>query len=295
MKRTLYGWVVLVVSCSGTDWGPAELGQGRTSQPLRQMQLGREVYATYCVGCHGEKGDGAGPAARFLNPKPRDLRLGRIKFATVASGEAPRDEDYNRIISNGLSGTAMPSFALLGDRERLAVISYIKTFNPGWQQELPGGALAIGKDPWADDPKGGIEKGKKLYHGLAKCWTCHPAYETPAEILRINAEAKLPAPDLRPNLYASELKESDWGAPIMPPDFLFDRMKNGTDEASLVQVIAAGVGGTAMPMWAGALDAEQLWGLAHYVRSLALLRATPEGKALQARLFAQPVPQGAPQ
>jgi len=81
----------------------------------------------------------------------------------------------------------------------------------------------------------------------------------------------------------------------MPPDFLFDRIKNGTDEASLVQVIAAGVGGTAMPMWAGALDASQLWGLAHYVRSLALLRATPEGKALQTHLSAQPVPQGAPQ
>lgn len=296
MKRILLGCVVLVVSCSGgTDWNPAELGEGHTSQSLRQMQLGREIYATYCVGCHGEKGDGVGPAARFLSPKPRDLRLGRIKFAAVASGEAPRDEDYNRIISHGLSGTAMPSFALLGDRERLAVISYIKTFNPEWKTAEPGGALAIGKDPWSDDPQGGIAEGKKIYHGLAKCWTCHPAYETPSEILRINAESKLPAPELRPNLYVSELKESDWGAPILPPDFLFDRIKNGSEEPVLVQVIAAGVGGTAMPMWSGALDAKQLWGLAHYVHSLALLRATPEGKALQSHLLSQPIPQGAPQ
>jgi mono/diheme cytochrome c family protein len=63
----------------------------------------------------------------------------------------------------------------------------------------------------------------------------------------------------------------------------------------LVQVIAAGVGGTAMPMWAGALDTKQLWSLAHYVRSLALKRATPEGKAMQAHLLAQPIPQGSPQ
>src|SRR5262250_543949 len=93
--------VAAVVGCTGMDtWGPDQLGGGQTSPQIRQLELGRTVYATYCVGCHGERGDGAGPAARFLNPKPRDFRVGRIKFAAVASGEAPRDDDYNRIISH---------------------------------------------------------------------------------------------------------------------------------------------------------------------------------------------------
>src|SRR5262245_66122362 len=166
--------VLTLAACGPDDWRPASLLDGSPLRDSAVLEKGRKTYATYCVGCHGEKGDGNGPAARFLNPKPRDFRLGRIKYAAVASGEAPRDDDYNRIIAHGLSGTAMPSFALLGDRERLAVISYLKTFNPGWRQELPGGALAVGKDPWADDPRGGIEEGNKMYHGLAKCWTCHP-------------------------------------------------------------------------------------------------------------------------
>ena len=79
--------VLALPACGGEDWGPDQLGRGHTSESRRQLQFGREVYATYCVGCHGEKGDGSGPAARFLDPKPRDFRVGRIKFAYVASGD----------------------------------------------------------------------------------------------------------------------------------------------------------------------------------------------------------------
>jgi cytochrome c oxidase cbb3-type subunit I/II len=282
--------LLLAAGCNEPNWGPDQLGAGHTSLSLRQMQLGRDVYATYCAGCHGESGDGNGPAARFLDPKPRDFRIGKIKFAAVASGDSPRVDDYNRIISHGLSGTAMPSFALLSDRERLAVIAYVRTFNPGWQKEQPGAPIAVGKDPFADRPAKGIEEGKRAYHAMAKCWACHPAYATPAEIAAINREAKLPEPELRPNPYESEAKESDWGAPIRPPDFLTDRIKNGFDEATLTAVISAGVGGTAMPQWAGALSDDQLWGLAYYVRSLALQRGTPQGKALQQMLKSQPLP-----
>src|SRR6185436_4536094 len=95
------------------DWGPDQLGQGHTSESVRRLQLGREVYGTYCVGCHGENGDGNGPAARFLDPKPRDFRLGKLKFANVSPGDAPRDEDYHRVLVSGLAGTAMPAFPLL--------------------------------------------------------------------------------------------------------------------------------------------------------------------------------------
>ena len=46
----------------------------------------------------------------------------------------------------------------------------------------------------------------------------------------------------RANLYESEEKDSDWGAPIKPPDFLIDRTKIADTKEELVRVIAAGVG-----------------------------------------------------
>jgi len=286
--------LVLTATCDPIDWGPTQLGAGETSAELRQVQLGRDVYGTYCVGCHGEQGDGQGPAARFLDPKPRDFRLGRIKFASVSSGEAPRDEDYLRVLAAGLHGTAMPAFGLLPDREQRAVVAYVKSFYKDWQNDPPGAAIAIDRDPWADGPAAGVDAGRKAYHGIAKCWSCHPAYETFAEIAKINSLANLPPPQMRPNPYDAESKESQWGAPIRAQDFLADGVKNGIGVEPLVRVISAGVGGTAMPTWAGALEAKQLWGLAYYVRSLALLRGTPEGTALRQRLLAQPPPAPAP-
>ena len=277
-----------ISGCWAEDWGPDQLGLGHTSESRRQLQFGREVYGTYCVGCHGEKGDGNGPAARYLDPKPRDFRVGRIKFAHVASGEAPRDEDYERVISHGLSGTAMPSFALLTAKVRTAVVAYLKTFAKKHQN--PGVGVTIGSDPFLRDPESGIETGKAAYHAAARCWSCHPAYEPWPEIARLTVEAKLPAPEPAPDLYESHTKESEWGMPIRPPDFLSDRIKTGVDVGELARVIGSGVGGTAMPTWGGVLPDRQIWGLAHYVRSIALFRGTAKAEALRKTLVQPEAP-----
>ena len=66
---------------------PAEKQPADAKEPLLVEKLerahlrhGREVYARQCSGCHGTTGDGQGPAAAYLNPPPRDYRLGRFKF-----------------------------------------------------------------------------------------------------------------------------------------------------------------------------------------------------------------------
>jgi mono/diheme cytochrome c family protein len=41
---------------------------------------GKAVYTRYCVACHGERGDGAGPSAPSMTPKPRDFRQGTFKW-----------------------------------------------------------------------------------------------------------------------------------------------------------------------------------------------------------------------
>lgn len=279
--------VALLSACEADDWGPDRLRQGHSDQRVQELRAGHQVYANYCAGCHGEAGDGNGQAARFLAPKPRNFSVGRLKFAAVEAGQSPRDEDYLRIIENGLSGTAMPAFPFLSNDEKRSLVAYIKTFYPDWVDDPPGSPVSPGQDPWGTDYAGAIAEGKKAYYGVAKCWSCHPAYETKAEITRLHEEQQLPAPDLRADLYESTEKESNWGAPIRAPDFLQDRIKTGFEIESLARVIAAGVGGTAMPTWAGALEPNQIWGIAYYVHDLALKRNTPEAKALKTSLLSQ--------
>jgi mono/diheme cytochrome c family protein len=275
MRRSAWCWmVVLATGCVQEDWGPDQLGEGRTSPAGRNVSHGRELYGQYCVGCHGEEGDGEGPAARFLDPKPRDLRLGKLKFAGVAAGEPPRDEDYLRTIERGLHGTAMPSFALLTDGERRALVAYVRELVDPAKKKAPGSVISIPKDPWAGDANGAIAEGKKVFHTNAKCWSCHPSYASKAELTTFY-KAIGQEPELRPNPTSSVVTESSWGAPIKAPDFTVDRIKSGIELEGLVRTIQAGVGGTAMPTWAGALKPSELWGLAYYVRSLALTRRHP--------------------
>ena len=52
---------------------------------------GKALFARHCANCHGEQGDGKGPAAVFLYPKPRDLTSGKFKVRTTGSGEMPTE------------------------------------------------------------------------------------------------------------------------------------------------------------------------------------------------------------
>lgn len=276
------------LSACGTDWEPDVLAEGKDTAELSTLAKGRDTYATYCVGCHGEKGDGKGPGSKYLNPKPRDFSTCRVKFMSVPAGEIPRDDDLLRTITNGLHGTAMPSFRFVSREERQSVIEYLKTFCTEWARPGRAAPVVIGSDPWATAPKRGIAEGERVYHAYGRCWSCHPAYVERQEIADYLKSFDMPATEFRADLYQSQIKDSDWGQKIMPPDFLLQRIKTGLDVESLAQVIAAGVSGTAMPTWAGAMPPQQLWGIAHYIRDLALKRGTGDADALRNRLAEQP-------
>lgn len=247
---------------------------------------GREAYMLYCVGCHGENGDGAGAAATFLDPKPRDFTKGTFKFASVASGDLARDEDLLRVIKRGLPGSSMPEWNLLGEATHRALVAYIKSFSNRYVRGEPGEAIPIPPDPYRNNPEAGIARGSVVYHGIAGCYQCHPAYVTPDEIRQAAETMGMPPPqEFAATLYEEKPKISDlWGYDIRPPDFTKRRLKNGESLEDLMRVIQAGVGGTAMPTWAGILDPADLWAMAHYVKSLADLRGTTEGKTLLAEL-----------
>lgn len=84
------------------------------------------LYRQHCVHCHGVSGGGDGPTARILNPYPRDFRAGIFKFKSTDGRARPTDHDLKTILTNGIPGTAMPSFKLLRPDELDALVEYVK-------------------------------------------------------------------------------------------------------------------------------------------------------------------------
>lgn len=83
---------------------------------------GKRVYDANCTACHGAAGDGNGPAAIALTPKPRSFR-----DATWWDGKT--DATVIATIKAGRPGTAMTPFAL-SDADLEDVYAYIKGFDP---------------------------------------------------------------------------------------------------------------------------------------------------------------------
>jgi mono/diheme cytochrome c family protein len=272
---------------------PGEARAGRAAE-TGLLQEGKRVYREYCAGCHGERGDGQGPAARFLDPKPRDFTQGVFKFASVPSGELPRDEDLMRTLVRGLPGSSMPSWQLLPEGERRAVIAWIKTYSPAWSERGAGHPFAVSPDPYGPgDPEAvrrAVERGRTVYHVMATCWQCHAAYAGP-DAIRAMAAAEKSEVDPRPDADRPEPVVDAWGGTLLPTEFTTTRLKNGSSVQDLYRTIAAGIGGTAMPSWKDALEENDLWALAYYVKSLADRRwRRPQAIPSEGSLAAAPGP-----
>ena len=50
--------------------------------------LGREVYDRWCAACHGVDGDGNGPGAGYMLPRPRDFTTGLYQIRSTGSSDA---------------------------------------------------------------------------------------------------------------------------------------------------------------------------------------------------------------
>ena len=233
------------------------------------LEQGKKVYATYCAGCHGTSGDGNGPAASQLDPKPRNFTLAQFRFSSRPSGDLPTDEDLFRTVTEGLKGTSMPGWPLLPEADRRAVITYIKNFAPDkWENSNPSLPTVIADDPYyGQDKAQAIRRGEAVYHGIAQCYSCHAGYLPPEKINQARAETGMsPMEGFREDFAHSRIIQNEDGSFIKPPDFTWDRLKRGADLQTLYQVIGNGIGGVAMPTWKSVFPEEDLWGLAYYVQ-----------------------------
>jgi cytochrome c553 len=226
---SMFGIAVLVgaslgiVACEEETFSKSmTLGGVRVSADT--LNLGKESYTHYCRACHGEKGDGHGPAALGLRPPPRDFTQGKFKFAAVESGSLPNDDDLRRIVKKGLHGTAMLPWDV-PDMELANIIPYVKTFSPKWLKEKPGAPIVPPPDPWAGQEQASIARGKELYHVTTQCAGCHPNYATRDDIASMTMRLKkFQVASFRDDMYGAILKESEYRTTL-----------NVTDEPAVVK------------------------------------------------------------
>ena len=81
----------------------------------------RALFADNCSRCHGDEGDGKGPAARDLDPPPRDFHEG--DFLPLLSPQRAF-----AAISSGVAATGMPAFESLDARSRWTLAFFVYGF-----------------------------------------------------------------------------------------------------------------------------------------------------------------------
>ena len=213
------------------------------------LERGRAVYRDACQSCHGREGDGGGPAALQLTPRPRNFVTGSFKFRSTASGDRPLLGDVVRTVSMGIKGTWMPSFGpILPASDVRAVSAFVLAFGPKGEppEQLvpPPGELR----PLPDSPALRA-RGKELYDSL-QCGQCH-------------------GPEGRGDGPAAATAVDDQALSAAPLDFTLGLYKGGSSPEDVYRTFVTGLDGTPMPSYGDSLPKEEdRWALVHYVRSL---------------------------
>jgi mono/diheme cytochrome c family protein len=220
-----------------------------------QLARSKELYENYCTQCHGAKGAGDGPAARFLNPKPRNFGEGKFRLVSTV-GHMPSDRDLVQVITRGMPGSAMFPFAHLSETDRQGLVIYIRSLmRNAVEEQLRNQAAAKGEeiDPAdlterideylkpgpdvevpADLPassKESIARGHEVYR--KRCVSCH------GETGKGDG--------------AQDQRNAD-GTPTRPRDFTRGIFKGSREPRALYARILLGMPGTPMP---GSPDIQQ--------------------------------------
>jgi mono/diheme cytochrome c family protein len=259
------------------------------------LPSGQELYGWYCAACHGEKGDGNGPAARFLYPKPRNFREGQFRLVTTAN-HVPTDDDLMRVVARGMPGSAMFPMGHLAEGARKELVAHVRLLvRSGLEERLrreakefgeevvpeeltktidtrtrPGAALDVPRDLPDPSPQS-VAGGRALY--LKQCATCHGETGKGDGVQEQRDEA---------------------GVPIRPRDFTRGVFKGGRDREQLYARIVLGVPGTPMPASSN-LKPGEIGDLINYIHSLSEAKTPEKVEHRRARLVARRVQETVPE
>ena len=237
----------------------AALGLAPTASAAdrQTLELGKQVFESYCVICHGAKGDGKGIVGIVSRAQkegvvvytyPRDFTAGLFKFRTTPTGYLPTDEDLLKTITQGIPRSGMPSHEDVPLNERKAVVEYIKTFSKRWQEEERGTSIKIGAPPPYVGTPESARRGQELYVKVG-CFQCH------------GKGGRGDGPS------SGNLKDA-WGDKILPFDFTSGALKGGTGAEDIYRTFVTGLDGTPMPSYEESLNEQQRWDIVSFCLAL---------------------------
>src|SRR3989449_602767 len=254
---------------------------------------GREIYTTRCAVCHGDSGDGKGPAALALPLKPANFR--------DKDGVAEMRDNYWfwRVSEGGQvepfksEGSAMPPWkGQLSVEERWAVMAYQHTFSGHQGPHVPWEhpeSVAMGRDIYAMAcvmchgvaGKGDGSVGPMLSPRRAPQPPDFTRAEfqfraTPPERLSRGKQLYADAECLachgergRGDGPSAPTLKDNRNLPIAATDLTKpERFKNGARPEDVYRTLMTGLAGTPMPSYADSLEPDQAWDLVFYVLSL---------------------------
>lgn len=232
-------------------------------------------YRRYCVGCHGDLGDGNGEVAQWLDPpmwpKPRDFQLGIFKCRSTPTGTLPTDQDLFDAITRGFDRSAMPVWNTFTKEQRADLVAWVKHFSPRFVNEKPGTPIQIPPEPEVTAER--IKAGRDVF-ARVQCWKCH------------GVEGKANGPS------AATLQD-DLGRPISPFNFTDgSRPKCGETDQDIYRIFMTGLDGTPMPSFADNIKPDEAWDLVFYLRSL--MSGPSKEKEMARQLGLKPVDTNAP-
>lgn len=207
---------------------------------------GKKIYIRECAACHGDKGNGKGPAANFLDPRPRDFTRKAFKFRTTPAGKPPATEDIARVVEHGVPGTAMPPFGYLTADERKKVVAHVLVLADLLDTPEPDKLPDPGPRP-PTSPES-LAKGKQIYTAMG-CVKCH------GESGRGDGVA------------AADLTDEE-DRPIKVRDFTTGVYRGGGSPQDLLNRFVSGMDGTPMPSFGDMIQPADRWALIDFVLSL---------------------------
>jgi mono/diheme cytochrome c family protein len=228
-------------------------------------------YRRYCVGCHGDEGDGLGENEPWLDPKPRNFTLGQFKCRSTPTGTLPLDKDLYDTIARGLDRSVMPPWNTFTHQQRADLVAYVKHFSPKFQTEKPGTPIQIPPEPPVTADR--IKTGQVLYQKL-ECWKCHGV-------------------EGRGNGPSADTLQDDQNRAIKAYNFTEGaRPKCGSDDADIYKIFMTGLDGTPMPSFADNVKPDEAWDLVFYLRTLQPMHT--KEKEIAKQLGLKPINPNAP-
>ena len=214
---------------------------------IGHAKAGQSDYRRYCAGCHGDRGDGMGENAPWLDPKPRDFQLGIFKCRSTPTGTLPTDQDLSETIARGLDRSNMPRWNTFTAHQKADLVAWVKHFSPRWVSEKAGTPIQIPSEPEVTADR--IKAGREVF-ARVQCWKCHG----------VTGEANGPS--------AATLQD-DLGRPIAPFNFTDGSSpKCGSSDQDLYRIFMTGLDGTPMPSFGDNIKPDEAWDLVFYLRTL---------------------------